>query len=315
MANSGATPKLSRVTQEADLKVANKASARTVEKVRVETERKMVPPPRKIPEDRREEDLPWTKVVNPKKAKRSRQQVARSATKGKDPATAKKGRAREEKGAPSSGSGKRKDRGEAIIVKADDKSYAEDQCNVEVLKRDATRKSSEYKKLTEEVLGDRVQVRALCPVLNIQCKGMDEITEAGDLVDALKDQCNVEIQESAIRLRKGFAGMQVASFQVPMAEAKKVLDKVKLKVGWSVCSLSTSQPNQACYRCLGHGHKSYDCKGPDRSKLCRRCGAENHQARTCQAAPRCLICPTGADNRHLTGAQACPASRRVQTCK
>ncbi|XP_062557300.1 uncharacterized protein LOC134222172 [Armigeres subalbatus] len=63
--------------------------------------------------------------------------------------------------------------------------------------------------------------------------------------------------------------MQVATFQVPLADAKKLLDKAKLKAGWSVCSLSIIQPLQSCYRCLGYGHKSFDCRSPDRSKLCR----------------------------------------------
>lgn len=346
MAVTGATPKLSKVTQEANLKTAveNSAAPKSAKRKKVEQNDghpkplNPVPPPVRTTEARREEDLPWREVVNPKKARRQRQQTAEKAAGGAIRATVKKGRAQKTTGEPSNVSGKRKDKGEAIIVSTDDKSYAEvlkamrvndklaglgEDVNcirrtrrgemILVLKRDAAQKSSEYKKLTEEVLGDGVQVRALCPVSNIQCKGLDEVTEARDLVDALRDQCNVEIQESTVRLRKSFAGMQVASFQVPQAEAKKVMDKAKLKVGWSVCPLSISQPLQTCFRCLGNGHKSYDCKGPDRSKLCRRCGAEGHQARTCQAAPRCLICPPGTDNRHLTGVQACPASRRTQT--
>lgn len=337
MAKNGATPKLGRVTQEADPPKAPKQK----EKAGPSAVRKS--PPQAKHTIHRDEGLRWTEVVNPKKVKWEAKQAAKAEKEAKEAARkkAKKGRALEKKGAPSKpAERKRKDRGEAIVVHSGNKSYAEvlkamRSCEklsglggdvncirrtqkgemILVLKRDAAQKSSEYKKLTEEVLGDGVTVKALCPVATIQCKGLDEITVAGDLVDALRDQCNVEIQESGVRLRKSFAGMQVATFQVPLAESKKVLEKAKLKVGWSICHLTISQPPQTCYRCLVPGHRSYDCKGPDRSKLCRRCGVEGHLARTCQAAPRCLICPKGTDNRHPTGAMVCPTNRRVQTCK
>ncbi|XP_062533364.1 uncharacterized protein LOC134202366 [Armigeres subalbatus] len=92
-----------------------------------------------------------------------------------------------------------------------------------VLKRDAARKSSAYKKLAEKVLGDATQVRVLCPVEVIQCQGLDKITEAGELEVALRDQCGVEIKDTAIRLRKGYAGTQVALFQISLANPKEVL--------------------------------------------------------------------------------------------
>lgn len=177
------------------------------------------------------------------------------------------------------------------------------------LKRDSKQRGPAYKLLAEKVLGEGVQVRALTTEVTLQCKNLDEITESREISTALKDQCGVEVAVTAIRLRKGPYGTQVAAIRLPEVEADLAMKTGRLKVGWSVCSLSILQPLDACFRCFERGHKSWECKGPDRSKLCRRCGGAGHKARDCELPPKCMTCSGKPDDRHATGGPRCPATK------
>lgn len=179
------------------------------------------------------------------------------------------------------------------------------------LRRGATQKGSQYKELVEQVLGEGVEVRALTTEVTLQCKNLDEITEVGEVATALKEQCTVEVAPTAIRLRKGPFGTQVAIIRLPAAAANLALKVPKFKVGWSVCSLSIYQPPDRCFKCLEQGHKSWECRGPDRSNLCRRCGVAGHKAKDCNKPPKCLICSGKPDDRHVMGGPKCPALRQA----
>lgn len=179
------------------------------------------------------------------------------------------------------------------------------------LKRDTTQKGSAYKPLVEQILGEGVEVRALTTEVTLQCKNLDEITDESEVAEALKTQCAVEVSTTAIRLRKGPFGTQVAMIRLPVAAADLALKVPKFKVGWSVCSLSMYQPPDSCFRCFEPGHKSWECKGPDRSNLCRRCGVAGHKARDCDKPPKCMICSGKPEDKHVTGGPKCPAFRQV----
>ena len=45
-----------------------------------------------------------------------------------------------------------------------------------------------------------------------------------------------------------------------------------------------------CYHCLGFGHVTAHCGGPDRSRCCWRCGIEGHTVAACTGKSRCYLC-------------------------
>ena len=177
------------------------------------------------------------------------------------------------------------------------------------LRKDAKNKGAAYKTVAEQVLGKDVQIRALTSEVTLQLKNLDEITERCDIAQALKEKCGVEVATEVIRLRKGPAGTQVATFRLASADATLALKTAKLKVGWSVCPLSILQQPDVCFRCFEGGHKSWTCKGPDRSQLCRRCGGAGHKAKDCGEPPRCLVCTGKRDAKHFMGGPRCPAGK------
>lgn len=183
------------------------------------------------------------------------------------------------------------------------------------LKQDSKTRSSVYKELTERVLGENVKVRAMCPEANLKCEDLDEVTTEDELKKALKEQCEIGDVEMSIRLRKGPFGTQVATLKLPIDAANKALEIGKIKVGWSVCSLSIFKQPERCFKCLEYGHQAWNCKGPDRSKLCIRCGGSGHKIRDCKEQPKCLICANEASNDHVTGGPRCPAFKKASAPK
>lgn len=227
----------------------------------------------------------------------------------------------------------RKDRSEVVIVKTDETSYAEvlksmredeklsamndDVFTIRrsragelmlVLNKDSKLKSSEYQTLIGEFLGDKAQVRAPATQVTIQCMGCDFLTVPADVSTALNAR-GVNVPTESIKMSKGPSGTLVATFKLLSAEADKALAGGKLGVSYSKCRLRVIQPSIVCFQCFRLGHQSWDCKGPDRSKLCRRCGSEGHQSQSCDKAPKCLDC-TG-NRRHMTGSLRCPKMRRI----
>lgn len=226
-------------------------------------------------------------------------------------------------------------KGEAVVIKAGEERYAtilrsmrtdprlaELGKNTRTVRR--TRKNelllvlgkgasgaSEYAQLVGQVVtGDDVAIRSLSQETTIQCKNLDETVNQEDLLSALEEQCGTGKLSMEVRFKKYAQGTQTATFQLPESTAAKVLKCGKLKVNWSICPITQVVQPAACYKCFGYGHKSWACKGPDRSQLCRRCGGEGHKAKGCQIAPKCLLCPDGS-NSHATGSPICPSYKRA----
>ncbi|XP_062537719.1 uncharacterized protein LOC134206056 [Armigeres subalbatus] len=239
-------------------------------------------------QDNLRSDGPWQTVVNKPKVKAAITRPARARQKG-----------------------------EALLIKTEKERYADvlkamrsaekladlgkEVCSVRrtragemilVLRKGSQANGTSYGAPAQEVQGESVEVRAPHDEITLQCKQLDEVTTSEEIASAIKDQGGVVVANASIRLRRGPQGTQIATVKLPAIDANKVIKVGKLKIGWSVCPVSLYQPPvvDKCFRCLEPGHKSWACKGPDRSNLCRRCGEEGHKAHTCEKAPSCTLC-------------------------
>ncbi|KAL7724943.1 hypothetical protein ACLKA6_002307 [Drosophila palustris] len=164
--------------------------------------------------------------------------------------------------------------------------------------------TSAFKTLIGETLGETAEIRSLSHRVTIECKDLDEITTAKDIVDALRSQMGItDAAVDDINLRKGYGGTQTASIRLPAESARKALSAVLLKVGWVRCRLRERVNITKCYRCLEFGHLAKQCRSEvDRSKLCRRCGKDGHLAKDCKEEPQCMFCKgKGSDWKHIAG--------------
>jgi hypothetical protein len=181
------------------------------------------------------------------------------------------------------------------------------------LEKDPKIKSSAFMESLMKVVGDDVKVKALTQEIVIECRHIDEVTTPDELREALTDQFQLgdKGQNAPIKLWKAFGGTQVGTIKLPVDLANKLLDRGKVKVGWTVCPLVIHQNVTRCYRCLGFGHQSKHCKGEDRTKRCWRCGEEGHQGKTCSKTPKCMLCKGEEGNAHNTGSLHCKAYKEA----
>jgi Zinc knuckle len=169
--------------------------------------------------------------------------------------------------------------------------------------------SSSYKALVEEVVGEDVAVRALSQRVLVECRNLDDVTQAADLREALKEQFTLTDAdvEGNVRLRKTYGSTQAATINVPVDVANKLLKVGKVKVGWSVCHLRAYRQLLRCFKCMEFGHQAKNCQGVDRSKACWNCGKNGHQGKACKDPPRCMLCKVDDGNEHSTGGRKCKA--------
>lgn len=183
------------------------------------------------------------------------------------------------------------------------------------LAKDPTVSSVAFKQLVEQSLGEKAKVRALSQETVVECRDLDEVTTVNELEEALKEQCGFN-EPAVIKLRKAYGGTQIATIRVSSIAASKLLEKEKVRVGWSICPLRVAPrvPKQMerCFKCMGFGHHAQHCEGPDRSKLCRKCGEEGHFANDCTKPARCMLCNGEGGNDHVTGGYKCPMYKKAQ---
>jgi hypothetical protein len=192
------------------------------------------------------------------------------------------------------------------------------------LKADPTVRSLNYKesigKAVENVGIPLSSVKALTQVTTMECRNLDDVTTEDEFRAEMKKEFLLTDDQfnGPIRLRKSYNSTQIATFKVTDEEAKLMIKRGKVKVGWSVCVLRIPKEPIRCYKCLGFGHMKGNCKGEDKSKSCWNCGNDGHKSRDCQNNPKCLLCPEEESGSHATGSFKCKAYKEAvakMTCK
>ena len=103
-------------------------------------------------------------------------------------------------------------------------------------------------------------------------------------------------------------GQRMAVFSIEEEAAARLLESARIHIGWISCMLRRREQVTRCFRCLGFGHESRTCKGPDRSTQCFRCGSGEHKVADCKASPKCFLCTGGAVG-HVAGSGNCRVFR------
>lgn len=102
-----------------------------------------------------------------------------------------------------------------------------------------------------------------------------------DLVDELA----MEVLVTSVR--PAYRNTQNATIVLPQKQAVKLCQHRRVLIGWHTCRVELQQKVDRCYRFWEPGHKTVECRGPDRSKRCYNCGAEGHFRAACKESGRC----------------------------
>lgn len=163
------------------------------------------------------------------------------------------------------------------------------------------------------ILGDSAVVSTLEPRCSLEIRDLDCLTAKEEVEEALKrdipDLGEVKVGLTSENPRK----QRMAIVDLGEKAAVKLLKQARIKIGWVYCRVRERVKVTRCYKCLGYGHLSNICQGPDRSNMCYKCGKLGHKAQTCSAPKCCVLCreagadPAGLD--HIPGTGVCGVFR------
>ena len=166
----------------------------------------------------------------------------------------------------------------------------------------------------KSAVGETASLSSLIPRVKLEIRDIDCCATTEEVSAAVKAKTSQ--QPFGVRLTRPNRAEQImAIVTVTETEARKLLDSPRIRIGWVNCRVRRRQVVERCYRCLGYGHLSKTCRGPDRSTSCYRCGGQQHKAAECTAEARCFICAgaggSGGAIKQYAGSGAFEAFRKA----
>jgi len=166
-------------------------------------------------------------------------------------------------------------------------------------------------------LGDGGAIRALEPRCSIEVRDLDALSTEDEVAGAVKaalPDSKIATEGLKVWLTKPNQRQQrMAVVELSEKHANKLLSLQHLRVGWVSCRLKRRVVVQRCFRCLGYGHSSRNCGGPDRSANCLRCGGQDHKRKDCTSTLSCFLCKetgsSGGVHGHMPGSGQCGVFR------
>lgn len=155
---------------------------------------------------------------------------------------------------------------------------------------------------TPEVLGELIVT------------GFDDSVSSDEIKNKLAQLSggsDLKIKTGTIRYMSN--GLCMLWVQLPLANAVKVANLERFRIGWTVARvrLLKARPLQ-CYKCWSFGHVTAQCQATtNHTGHCFRCGEAGHTARTCANSPKCAICADlGSDSYHRIGSAKCMSNQK-----
>jgi len=161
---------------------------------------------------------------------------------------------------------------------------------------------------------DKAKIARPVKRADLRLAGLDESVTREELIAAMSHNGGCPAEECRLgEIRRGPTGMGTVWANCPATAAKKLTEKARIKVGWTMIRIVALTPRPLqCYRCLEPGHTRAKCIAPvDRGDRCYRCGRPGHTARGCLEAPKCPLCSDiGRPSDHRLGSSACAPPRK-----
>jgi len=131
---------------------------------------------------------------------------------------------------------------------------------------------------------------------------------SGRSSDTVRDWQVLDQSVKVRNIKSSFMGTQRATVRLKGVDARKIVEKGRIKIGWVNARVRFKAKTTKCFKCLGYGHIRQECKGPDRSEACCLCAKEGHKATTCNALPKCVACRDIKEaTDHFPGSGKCVA--------
>ena len=175
-----------------------------------------------------------------------------------------------------------------------------------IVKKGSTTESFSQK--IRDVLQNKAEVLALDydPETDVDIRDIEEDITEEEVINCIKKAVGEEATIKC-KMKPSFAGMQMATVRMKKKLADVLIEKRRIRIGWTNCVIKSRINVLKCYKCLGFGHISRGCQGPDRSESCYKCGKLDHKIADCTNEAICFTCKDKnyETTSHISGSRNC----------
>ncbi|XP_037931047.1 uncharacterized protein LOC119665865 [Teleopsis dalmanni] len=154
-------------------------------------------------------------------------------------------------------------------------------------------KKAEFCESIKETLKEIATVKDLRPQATIEIRDLDCLTDEEEVITAIRSATQNPTAEMKVHVTKANSREQCRAFvKMAITDVKSILEKSRIKVGWTICRVKLRADVKRCFKCFGVGHVQANCTGPDRKGqgLCIRCGEKGRKFNECTKPPKCCLC-------------------------
>nr|XP_034194928.1 uncharacterized protein LOC117611121 [Osmia lignaria] len=179
-----------------------------------------------------------------------------------------------------------------------------------------------FKKVIDGKLGTEVTISRLQERMDVEIKGIDPDVEGEEILAAVFTELSCPKSDVRLKiLRTDPRRNKIAIIEGPAASLNNLVEKGKIRVGWTIATVKEIPRILRCFRCHALGHVAAACKRFPETEtvLCRRCGAQGHSLRECKDEHCCRLCvEKGAaigEANHVAASIRCPIYREAVRAK
>ena len=136
-----------------------------------------------------------------------------------------------------------------------------------------------FQKALDRAVGARAKIDALVSRRSLEIRDLDKTVEKEEEIAALAGALGRPDLDGHCRLDTRFGGVRTAVAQLVDADASRLLQLGKVRVGCVNCRIREHAEVVRCFMC----HVSRGCTHPSRKDACWRCGDLTHRAKECKA--------------------------------
>lgn len=169
------------------------------------------------------------------------------------------------------------------------------------------------KDLLQKKLDENINLKEI-HIVEKKCElilsGMDSITTRDEIQTAIIGKLGEEgknVEFKSIHTNRN--SEQVATLEMTVNVAKKLIDNSPIRIGWTMCRLKEKITIPRCTNCLKMGHQTRNCRSKKKEVTqCLKCTKEGHVTKDCPNQSHCISCDAEG---HRSDSMSCPKYRKM----